>query len=159
MKRGAGPHVLLIASAGGHLAQAIIMLSPLKDIDLASDRLLSNDSRFRNTYRVLNTQFNPLVHLVNTVIALRVLARTRPDVVVSTGGAICLPFAGLCKVLSIPFIFIDTMSRVQDLSNTAKFIHRFNLCKEMVVQWPQVARRYNRRCYGTAFNIGDGRDE
>jgi UDP-N-acetylglucosamine:LPS N-acetylglucosamine transferase len=149
--------ILVIASSGGHLTQAICATSTInQDLVLVSNKNMLDGKRFKRVYTVTDTQHNPLIHCLNFFVALRVLWKEKPRAMFSTGGPICLPFALVAKLTGTRFVFLDTMSRVTELSNSGKLIQRFGLSDAFLCQWPEVAKQYNGAEYhGQAFDLGD----
>jgi len=149
--------ILVIASSGGHLTQAMCATSTLnQDLVLVSNKNMLDGKRFRRVYTIKDTQHNALVHLMNLFIAIRILWKERPQALFSTGGPICLPFALLAKITNTRFVFLDTMSRVTELSNSGKFIQKYGLSDYFLCQWPEVADQYDGAEYhGQAFDLGD----
>jgi len=149
--------ILVIASSGGHLTQAMCATSTLtQDLVLVSNKDMLDGKRFSRVYTIKDTQHNPLVHCVNLLVAIRILVVEKPQAMFSTGGPICLPFALVAKLTSTRFVFLDTMSRVTELSNSGRLIQRFGLSDSFLCQWPEVAKQYDGAEYhGQAFDLGD----
>ncbi len=70
--------------------------------------------------------------------SLVVLLREKPQVIVSTGSEIALPFLFWGRLMGIKSVFIESWSRVQSLSRTGKLV--YPLVDEFWVQWPQLLR-------------------
>jgi UDP-N-acetylglucosamine:LPS N-acetylglucosamine transferase len=68
--------------------------------------------------------------------ALRILRCERPDVIVSLGAEIALPFFYWGKLLGIKTIFVESWCRVEDLSKTGRLV--YPLADAFFVQWPQL---------------------
>lgn len=151
------PTVLVIASSGGHLTQAICATSAVElDLVLVSNKNMLDDSPFIRIHTIRDTQHNVMVHFLNLFSAMRILLTEKPQAVFSTGGPICLPFALVAKLSKTRFVFLDTMSRVTELSNSGKMIQRFGLYNSFLCQWETVASRYSGVEYhGQAFDLGD----
>ncbi|QUM76994.1 beta-1,4-galactosyltransferase [Moritella sp. 24] len=145
--------VLVIASAGGHLTQALCACNHVDDIVLVTTRALVNDDKIKKIYTIWTTQKNAFIHFVNIFYALYVIARERPHAVFTTGGPIVLPFALVCKFLPLRFVYLDTLSRVVELSNTGKLIHKYKLYDEFMSQWEAVAREYGVEYAGKTFDL------
>jgi UDP-N-acetylglucosamine transferase subunit ALG13 len=145
--------LLIIASAGGHLTQAMCATSSCENIVLVCNKKNISNDKIKRIYKILDTQHNALVHFVNVFFALYVLLRERPAVVFSTGGPIVLPFALLCKFLPIKFVYLDTLSRVVELSNTGKLVKKYNLYNEFYCQWKDIAAKNNAKYIGKCFDI------
>jgi len=149
--------VLVIASSGGHLTQAICATSMVElDLVLVSNKNMLDDSPFKNIYTIRDTQHNVLIHALNFFSVLRIFMREKPQALFSTGGPICLPFALVAKLSGTRFVFLDTMSRVTELSNSGKMIQRFGLYNSFLCQWEAVADKYpGVEYHGQAFDLGD----
>ena len=145
--------ILVIASAGGHLTQAMCATSNCNNIVLVSNKINIESKNIKKSYKIIDVQFNVLLHLINIFFAAYVLLRERPTAVFSTGGPIVLPFALLCKLLPIKFVFLDTLSRVNELSNSGKLINRFSLSNEFYSQWKSVANSNHVDYIGKCFDI------
>lgn len=145
--------VLVIASAGGHLTQAMCVTSECKNIVLVSNKKNIEDERISKIYKIWDTQHNVFIHLFNILFACFVLIKERPHVVFSTGGPIALPFALICKLLPLKFIYLDTLSRVVELSNTGKLVKKYKLYNEFFCQWEKIAKKVNAQYLGKCFDI------
>jgi UDP-N-acetylglucosamine transferase subunit ALG13 len=145
--------VLVVASAGGHLTQAMCATSACDNIALVCNKQNISSDKIKRIYKIWDTQHNPFIHFFNVFFALYVILRERPSVVFSTGGPIVLPFALLCKLLPIKFVFLDTLSRVVELSNTGKVVKKYNLYDEFYCQWQEIAAKNNAKYIGKCFDI------
>ena len=72
--------------------------------------------------------------------ALKILLKEQPDVIVSMGAEIALPFFYLGKLLGIKTIFIESWCRVENLSKTGKLL--YPIADLFLVQWPQLLETY-----------------
>jgi UDP-N-acetylglucosamine:LPS N-acetylglucosamine transferase len=149
--------VLVVASSGGHLTQAMCATSTVaQDLVLVCNKNMLDGEHFVRVHTIRDTQHNPLIHLINLFAAVRILRREKPMAIFSTGGPICLPFALLAKLTRTKFVFLDTMSRVTELSNSGKLIQKFKLYDSFLCQWQPVADQHNGVEYhGQAFDLGD----
>ncbi len=68
--------------------------------------------------------------------AFSILWREKPDVLVSLGAEIALPFFYWAKLLRIKTIFIESWCRVEGLSKTGKLV--YPIADVFLVQWPQM---------------------
>jgi len=153
IKKSDEKKILVIASAGGHLTQAMCATSERKNIVLISNKKNISDKRIRKIYQIWDTQHNIFIHFLNIFFATFVLLRERPSVVFSTGGPIALPFALICKCLPVKFIYLDTLSRVVELSNTGKLIKKYGLYDEFFCQWKNIATKVKAKYIGKCFDI------
>lgn len=149
--------ILVIASSGGHLTQAMCATSLVdRELILVSNKNMLDGGHFSRIYTVRDTQHSVVIHSLNFFSALKIFLRERPSAMFSTGGPICLPFALLAKLTGTRFVFLDTMSRVTELSNSGKLIHKFALYNSFLCQWQAVASQHSGVEYhGQAFDLGD----
>ena len=68
-----------------------------------------------------------------------------PDLILSTGASVAINFAIAAKVLGKRFIYVESVSRSQDLSLSGRIV--YPMCTEMYVQWPQLCQRYPRATF------------
>ncbi|MEZ9233742.1 glycosyltransferase [Vibrio amylolyticus] len=146
-------NVLVIASAGGHLTQAMCATSTCESIYLVSNKINISNGRIKKSFKIWDTQYNPFIHIFNIFYAVYVLLVTRPRSILSTGGPIALPFALIAKFLPVNFIYLDTLSRVTELSNTGKLIKKHSLYDKFFTQWKVMSEKHNVDYIGKCFDI------
>ena len=141
----ASPYLLAVCSSGGHLAQLIALrpyLSahrtrwvtfPTAD---ALDLLAGQDvvAAAYPTTRNLPNLFR------NTLLALRMLLRERPDAIVSTGAGVAVPFFVFGKLLGIPTIYLEVFDRLDSSTLTGRICRPFT--DRMLVQWDEQQELY-----------------
>jgi UDP-N-acetylglucosamine:LPS N-acetylglucosamine transferase len=84
--------------------------------------------------------------LVNFREAWSILRRERPDLMLSTGAGVAVPFGLVGRVLGIPFVFIETATRVRQPSLTGRIMYR--LASRFFYQWPELSRSYPKGTFG-----------
>jgi beta-1,4-N-acetylglucosaminyltransferase len=77
--------------------------------------------------------------------APRLVGRVRPDAVLGCGPAIMVPIALVAKLAGARIIFVETGSRVTELSLTGKIMLR--IADLFFVQWEQLQARYPHTVY------------
>jgi len=89
----------------------------------------------------------------------KILKQEKPLAVIGLGSNNCLPLAIASRLSGIPFIFIESITRVADLSLTGKLIYKFNLSSKFYVQWPNLKILYPKSFYeGIVHDIRDRRN-
>lgn len=81
-----------------------------------------------------------LALLLNLPKTFQVLLKERPEVVISTGASIAINFAIATKLLGIRFLFVESISRSEELSLSGKVI--YPIADEFYVQWNSLAQKY-----------------
>lgn len=73
--------------------------------------------------------------------SLAVLLSDRPDCIVAIGTAHAIPFGIAAKLLSIPMIFVESITRVETPSRTSRWVRRLRLARKLYCQWPILVER------------------
>jgi beta-1,4-N-acetylglucosaminyltransferase len=144
------PRVLLVCSPGGHLQQMLALAPAWSELDHAWVTLRAPDTEQELVGEPTTWAWGPtnrsLVKLArNFWLAWRVLGEFQPDVVLSTGAALAVPFLLLARARRIRAVYVESFTRVQDLSLSGKMVYLF--VDEMFVQWPTLAQRRRRARY------------
>jgi UDP-N-acetylglucosamine:LPS N-acetylglucosamine transferase len=138
-------HVLLVASSGGHLAQ-LLALRPWWEqrarswvtFDTPDARSQLSDESV--TWAYFPTTRNAPNLLRNTALAARRLPALDPDLVVSNGAAVAVPFFVMARILGIPTVYIEVFDRLESRTVTGR------LCRPIsdlfLVQWEEQAPMY-----------------
>lgn len=71
--------------------------------------------------------------------AWRILRLERPQYLLCVGSSICVPGFIAARLLGIPPIFVESITRTNELSGTGRLIRRFGLAARFYVQWPEQA--------------------
>lgn len=139
--------VLLVCSSGGHLAQ-LMRLRPWWEqherswacFPLADARSLLEGERVDWVHHPTTRNVPNL--LKNLILAVRVLRRERPAVVVSTGAGAAVPFFWIGRLLGCRTVYLEVYDRVDTPTLTGR------LCAPVtdlfLVQWPEQRRLYRR---------------
>lgn len=86
----------------------------------------------------------------NLALAWRLTIRLEPKLVVSTGAAMCIPFAIVARLRGVDVFYIETVSRVDSPSLTCRLIRPF--ASRVYVQWPELVRKVRGAIYvGSVF--------
>jgi UDP-N-acetylglucosamine:LPS N-acetylglucosamine transferase len=137
--------ILLVSSSGGHF-KGLFQLEPF----------FSRHSRHWVTFRSATTEqllqaetvtwaFSPtnrnLPNLLrNAWLAWHVIQQRRPDLILITGAGVAVPFVIVGKVLGCRTVFVESITRIQTLSLSARLALRW--IDDLYVHWPQLQDRY-----------------
>lgn len=139
------PHALLVGSAGGHLAQLVRLRGWWQDLDRTWVTFDQPDARSLLAEEPVIWAHHPttrnLPNLVrNLALAVRQVRRLRPDVVVSTGAGVALPFFVCARILRIPTVYVEVFDRIGSRTLTARLCRPFT--SRFCVQWPEQLELY-----------------
>jgi UDP-N-acetylglucosamine:LPS N-acetylglucosamine transferase len=138
-------HVLLVASTGGHLAQ-LMELRPwwteLKRTWVTFDKADARSSlRGEDVVHAHHpTTRNLRNALRNLVLAERVVAETSPELVVSTGAGVAVPFFVAARRRRIPTLYLEVYDRIDSPTLTGRLCRP--MASEFCVQWDEQRALY-----------------
>ena len=154
---GAPIEILLVCSAGGHLMQ----LQLLKPVWRDRERLWVTHRR-EDTVSILAAEevvfaYGPTTRHVgnllrNLVLAWRVVRRTRPRVLLTTGAGIAVPFAWVARLNGAKVVYVESLTRVYRPSLSCRLIAP--IANRLYAQWPELAQTLKGARY--AGNVLDG---
>jgi UDP-N-acetylglucosamine:LPS N-acetylglucosamine transferase len=137
--------ILLVGSSGGHLAQLLalqewwskhdrvwVTFSTPDAIDALSDE--------RVEWCYFPTTRSTRALLKNARLAWTVLRNERPDVVISTGAAVAVPFFALARLRGIPRVYIEVVDRVASTTLSGRLCRP--IATAFLVQWEAQKQLY-----------------
>lgn len=143
-QEGGHPKLALIASHGGHLTELESLRGDLGEVDSFLITYASPRTNERNrVYRVRNIGANPLRLLTALIQITLILAKERPQAIISTGAEIAIPAFVMGKLFGQRLIFIESLCRVSRPSGTGFLV--YPLTDLFLVQWPMLAQHYGPR--------------
>lgn len=144
--------VCLVGSSGGHLTH-LYMLKPFwenKDrfwvtFDKEDARSLLEDETVYPCYYPTNRSLKAL--FINTKLAIKVLKKEKPDLIVSSGAAVAVPFFYIGKLFGAKTIYIEVFDRIDHSTLTGKMV--YPVTDRFIVQWEEM-----KKIYPKAINLG-----
>lgn len=137
--------VALVGSSGGHLAQ-LLALEPFWSqherfwVTFDTEDAVSQLSA-ETTYWCHHPTNRNLINLAkNTLLAFRVLASERPNLIVSTGAGAALPYFWLAPLFGARSVFIEVLDRIDRPTLTGRLVRPF--ATRVLVQWPEQQAHY-----------------
>lgn len=85
--------------------------------------------------------------ILNTILSFKVLRKERPDIIVSSGAAIAVPFFYVGKLFQAKTIYIEVFDRISAPTVTGKLV--YPVTDRFIVQWEEM-----KRFYPKAENLG-----
>lgn len=146
VERGPGPRrVMLVGSSGGHLAQ-LAALEPWY-ADLERHWVTFDTTHARSLLRgeAVTWAHSPTTRnipnlLRNLALAVRTVRSERPDLVVSTGAGVALPFFVVARMRRIRTAYIEVYDRLDTQTLTARLCRPFTSL--FCVQWEEQEKLY-----------------
>lgn len=139
--------VLLVCSSGGHF-KALQQLTPFwsqHDRRWVTFKNPTTVAFSQETEESVTWAYSPtnrnLPNLIrNMVLARRVLRQYQPDMILTTGAGVAVPFLVLGKLVGCQTIFVESVTRVTSLSLSAQLALPF--ISVLYVHWQQLLSKY-----------------
>jgi len=144
--------VCLVGSSGGHLTH-LYMLKPFWEnkerfwvtFDKEDARSILKKEKMYPCYYPTNRNIKNLIK--NTIVALKVLRKERPDLIISSGAAVSVPFFYIGKLFGAKLIYIEVFDRIDKPTLSGRLV--YPIVDKFIVQWEE-----QKRVYKKAINLG-----
>ena len=144
--------VCLVGSSGGHLTHLHMLKDFWKDkdrfwvtFDKEDARSILENEKVIPCYYPTNRNIKNLIK--NTFLAIRVLLKEKPDLIISSGAAVAVPFFYIGKILGTKLIYIEVFDRIDKPTVTGKLV--YPIADKFIVQWEE-----QKKVYPKAINLG-----
>jgi UDP-N-acetylglucosamine:LPS N-acetylglucosamine transferase len=147
--------VLLVCSTGGHLLQLVALREAFDEFarawvtfDKSDARSLLSDERVYYAYGPTNRNVKNLLR--NLVLAWRIVRRTRPRTIVTTGAGVAVPFAWIGRMRGARVVYVESFTRITDPSLSCRMVAP--VADRIYAQWPELTQSLPRARYvGNVF--------
>ncbi len=144
--------ICLVGSSGGHLAH-LYMLKPIWEnrdrfwvtFNKEDAKSILNNEKKYFCYYPTNRNIKNLIK--NTVLACKILKKEKPDLIISSGAAVAVPFFYIGKIYGAKLIYIEVFDRIYKPTITGKLVYPF--ADRFIVQWEE-----QKKVYKKAINLG-----
>ena len=144
--------IAFVGSSGGHLTH----LYQLKDFwknkkrfwvtfDKEDARSLLEGEKMYPCYFPTNRNLFNLIR--NIFVAFKVLFKEKPDIIISSGAAVAVPFFYIGKLMGKKLIFIEIYDRIDKPTLTGRLVHP--ITDLFIVQWEEQTKVYK-----NSINLG-----
>ena len=138
-------HILFVCSSGGHLTHLLRLRPWWEDLDRTwvtfdkpDAQSLLGDEDVRWAFHPTTRNLKNLVR--NLGLAIGLVPRLRPDLVVSSGAGVAFPFFVLARLLRIPTVYVEVFDRIDSATLTGRLCRPFT--SRFLVQWPEQQDLY-----------------
>lgn len=144
--------VCLVGSSGGHLTH-LYMLKPFWEkkerfwvtFNKEDAMSLLEKEKVYKCYFPTNRNFKNLFK--NTLLAFKVLKKENPDILISSGAAVAVPFFYIAKLKGKKLIYIEVYDRIDKATLTGRLV--YPIVDKFIVQWEEQIKIYPK-----AINLG-----
>ena len=141
---------LLVCSPGGHLLEMLSLRPAWEGLDARWVTLPADDARHLLAGEDVEYGSGPTNrsarNLVrNLALAWRLVRARRPDVILSTGAALAVPFFLVGRLHGCRLVYVESLTRIRTLSLSGRIV--YPLAGAFFVQWPEAAAGRRRATY------------
>lgn len=144
--------ICLVGSSGGHLTH-LYMLKPIwsknKRFWVTFNKVDANsllkDEKVYHCYFPTNRNIFNLIR--NTFVAIKVLRKEKPNLIISSGAAVAVPFFYIGKIMGAKTVYIEVFDRIDKPTLTGKLVHP--VTDKFIVQWDEM-----KKVYKNSINLG-----
>lgn len=137
--------ICLVGSSGGHLAHLYMLKSFWEDkerfwvtFDKEDARSLLEGETVYPCHYPTNRNIKNLIK--NTALAAKVLKKEKPDLIISSGAAVAVPFFYLGKMMGAKLVYIEVFDRIDKPTMSGKMV--YPITDKFVVQWEEMKKVY-----------------
>ncbi len=147
--------VLLVCSSGGHLLQLAALRPAWEDFSRAWVTFDKSDARSLLRGERVVFAFGPTNRSIpnllrNLWLAVSVIRRARPRVILTTGAGVAVPFAWVGRLGGARVVYVESFTRIDGPSLSCRMIAP--VADRLYVQWPDLLGRLRRsRHVGNVF--------
>lgn len=144
--------ICLVGSSGGHLTHLYMLKPFLKDkrrfwvtFNKEDARSKLKGEKMYSCYYPTNRNIKALIK--NTILAIKVLKKEKPDLIISSGAAVAVPFFYIGKLMGAKLVYIEVFDRYNKPTLTGKMV--YPIADKFIVQWEE-----EKKVYPKAINLG-----
>lgn len=144
--------ICLVGSSGGHLTH-LYMLKPMWEKKerfwVTFDKMDANSIlKGEKVYHCFFPTNRNLWNLIrNTFLAIKVLHKEKPNLIISSGAAVAVPFFYLGKLRGAKTIYIEVFDRIDKPTLTGRLVKP--VTDKFIVQWDEM-----KEVYKGSINLG-----
>lgn len=150
--------LLLVCSTGGHLLQLVSLRESWEPFSRRWVTFDKSDARSLLAAEDVVHAYGPtnrsVVNLLrNLVLAWRVVGRTRPKALLTTGAGVAVPFAWVARLRGARVVYVESLARIDGPSLSCRLIRP--VAERVYVQWPELQPLLRgSRFAGNVFSAG-----
>lgn len=144
--------VCLVGSSGGHLTH-LYLLKPFWEekerfwvtFGKEDAKSILEDEKMYECYFPTNRNIKNLIK--NTFLAIKIIRKEKPKLIISSGAGVAVPFFYIGKIFGAKTIFIEVFDRIDKPTITGKLV--YPVTDIFIVQWEEM-----KKVYPKAINLG-----
>lgn len=144
--------ICFAASSGGHWEE-LMCLKKISDQHKAffvtEDGVQAKNSNLNHIYALplINRHEKYFaIHFLQLIYrAFKIVSKEKPDVIITTGALLSVPFCWIGKIMGVKIIYIESFARVYECSLSGRLI--YPIADLFLVQWKSLLKVYPKATY------------
>lgn len=142
--------ICLVCSSGGHLLQLFLLKSFWEKyerfwVTFQKEDAFSLLQEEKKYWAFFPTNRNIKNFFKNLFLALKILLKEKPDIIISTGAGVTLSFFIIGKIIGKKLVFIEVIDRIDLPTLTGRLVYPFT--NAFIVQWEEQKKNYPKALY------------
>ena len=144
--------IALVGSSGGHLTHLYLLKKFWENedrfwvtFDKTDAKSILKEEKFYPCYYPTNRNVKNTIK--NTILAFKILRKEKPDLIISSGAAVAVPFFWIGKLFGAKTVYIEIFDRIDKPTLTGKLV--YPVTDKFIVQWEEL-----KKVYPKAINLG-----
>lgn len=146
-------NIFIVASAGGHLQEILNFKNLYRGCNISYVTFYTpalNSFAIENEVFFVKDPARGFIQLMgNFISSYLIIIQKRPDLVLSTGAGVALPFLILSKIFRIPIIYFESKCQISKLTKTGSIVRFF--ADYIFVQNEWLSKKYGIK-YASSFD-------
>jgi beta-1,4-N-acetylglucosaminyltransferase len=136
--------IVMVCSSGGHLTELMALKAATKGHDrfwvTFKSPITRKTLKGEKLYVVEDPRRNPMNFIPLFFKSLQLFWKERPDVVMTTGAGVAIPFCMIAKLFGKKLVFVESFARTETPSITGRVL--YPLADLFLVQWRKNLKHY-----------------
>jgi beta-1,4-N-acetylglucosaminyltransferase len=137
--------IALVSNLGGHLTQIFFLLEAFENHEIFF--VTNDDPRMKKVkykkFLIEYININPWKMIKAFFKTFIILTKEKPNLIISTGVEIAIPFFIFARMMGIKTIYIESWSRVKNKTRTGRIL--YYIADVFLVQWPDLLKEYGKK--------------
>lgn len=143
------PKLCLVSSSGGHweqLQKLNILIDKYEGFFVTERTHFEANAKYLMKQTDLKDKMMVFKMIYNSILAIKIWIKEKPDFVITTGTMVAYPFYLLSIISRRKFIFIETFGRANMPTVAGKMMEKHS--DLFIVQWKTQKKHYKKAIYG-----------
>lgn len=136
--------ICLVCANGGHLIEMLQLMDAFEEHETFFITFSGDDTKdLERAYFFIDYKSRLIKFITLLLGGFKILLKERPNVLISTGGAIAIPIFYIGKLFGMKLVFIESFTRVTTKSGGGRVV--YPIVDLFLVQWEELLKKYGKK--------------